>query len=240
VTGDTETLRLLKHWHVGSGSTFGKGPFWALADRSYLAQIAWLTNDLELAREQYNALHGRELAPEVPRLQVAYGVLARMLGKLDEAVEQLRSTCQTQKWSLPYHVQCCHELAQTLVLRDPPGDCHEARTVWTEALELADAHGLAPWSGRIREGLERLQNRAGRAAAATYPDGLTERELEVLRLVTRGLTNKEIAYELSISINTVSTHLKHLMQKTRCVNRADAAAYAMRNGLLPEVPLQDS
>ena len=66
---------------------------------------------------------------------------------------------------------------------------------------------------------------------STYPVGLTAREVEVLRLVARGLTSSEIALELQIREKTVSHHLTHIFNKTSSENRAAAAAFAIRNGL---------
>ncbi len=68
-------------------------------------------------------------------------------------------------------------------------------------------------------------------AASTYPAGLTAREVEVLRLVARGLTSGEIALELKISEKTVGHHLTHIFNKTSSENRAAAAAFAIRHGL---------
>ncbi len=69
-------------------------------------------------------------------------------------------------------------------------------------------------------------------ASPTYPAGLTAREVEVLRLVARGMTNSQIAQELVLSEKTVATHLTHVFNKTKSENRAAAAAFAMRYGLL--------
>ncbi|HEV2659621.1 MAG TPA: tetratricopeptide repeat protein, partial [Ktedonobacteraceae bacterium] len=69
------------------------------------------------------------------------------------------------------------------------------------------------------------------STASTYPAGLTAREVEVLRLVARGLTSGEIALELKISEKTVAHHLTHIFNKTSSENRAAAAAYAIRHGL---------
>ena len=68
------------------------------------------------------------------------------------------------------------------------------------------------------------------------PDHLTRRELEVLRLVTDGLRNKEIAARLGISENTVKFHLKHILDKLHAQSRAEVAARAVREGLLPATP----
>jgi len=66
------------------------------------------------------------------------------------------------------------------------------------------------------------------------PAGLTPREIEVLRLLARGLSNKEIAQRLSISPKTVGNHAEHIYAKIDAQSRAAAAYFAMQQGLLPE------
>jgi DNA-binding NarL/FixJ family response regulator len=61
---------------------------------------------------------------------------------------------------------------------------------------------------------------------------LTERELFVLRLVASGASNHEIAEKLSISINTVKSHLKSILDKLQLENRTQAATYALKHGLV--------
>jgi DNA-binding NarL/FixJ family response regulator len=77
--------------------------------------------------------------------------------------------------------------------------------------------------------------RAGLAAKhdphPAYAGGLTERELEVLRLVSRGQSNAEIADELTLSVRTVERHIANLYVKIDARNRADATAHALRHGL---------
>lgn len=63
---------------------------------------------------------------------------------------------------------------------------------------------------------------------------LTPREEEVLQLVAKGATNKEIADTLFISENTVKTHLKSIMETLHLANRSQAAAYAVRKGLVSD------
>lgn len=63
-------------------------------------------------------------------------------------------------------------------------------------------------------------------------EALTERELFVLRLVASGVSNQEIADKLSISVNTVKSHLKNILSKLQLENRTQAATYAMQHGLV--------
>jgi HD-GYP domain-containing protein (c-di-GMP phosphodiesterase class II) len=66
------------------------------------------------------------------------------------------------------------------------------------------------------------------------PAGLTPREVEVLRLVARGLSNKQIAERLVISPKTVSNHVEHIYAKIDASTRAMASLFATQHGLLPE------
>ncbi len=78
--------------------------------------------------------------------------------------------------------------------------------------------------------------RSAAAHAPNDPDRLTERELEVLRLVTAGLRNKEIAAALGISENTTKFHLRNILEKLHAGSRAEVAVRAVRDGLVPDVP----
>ena len=64
------------------------------------------------------------------------------------------------------------------------------------------------------------------------PDGLSPRELEVLKLIALGHTNAEIARTLTLSIRTVESHRAHIHQKVRLSSRAELVAYARDRGLL--------
>jgi len=66
------------------------------------------------------------------------------------------------------------------------------------------------------------------------PAGLTPREVEVLRLLARGLSNREMATRLVISPKTVASHIEHIYAKIDASTRATASLFAMQHGLLPE------
>jgi DNA-binding NarL/FixJ family response regulator len=67
------------------------------------------------------------------------------------------------------------------------------------------------------------------AAAAPAPDGLTQREMEILGLIGRGLTNPEIAATLFLSNHTIKTHINRIFAKTGSRDRAAAIGYAHRH-----------
>ena len=64
------------------------------------------------------------------------------------------------------------------------------------------------------------------------PDGLSPREAEILRLVARGLSNREIGETLFISEHTAANHIRSILRKTGCANRTEAASYAHRHSLV--------
>lgn len=78
----------------------------------------------------------------------------------------------------------------------------------------------------------RLRTLSQRSLALQFlPADLTKSEAKVLQIVTRGLSNRQIARELGISEKTVANHLTHIFAKTKSENRAAAAAFAIRHGL---------
>jgi len=68
--------------------------------------------------------------------------------------------------------------------------------------------------------------------SALKEDGLTAREIEVLRLIAKGLTNQQIADELIISIKTVQAHRSNIMEKLDLHDRVELTRYAIRRGLI--------
>ena len=72
-----------------------------------------------------------------------------------------------------------------------------------------------------------------------WPAGLTAREVEVLRLVARGMSNKDIARELVISAKTAGSHVEHIYTKIGASNRSQASLFAMKHGLMIELGTPD-
>jgi NarL family two-component system response regulator LiaR len=64
------------------------------------------------------------------------------------------------------------------------------------------------------------------------PDALTQREIVILSALSRGLTDREIAQRLFISVRTVQSHLAHIYEKLHVHNRTEAALFAVQHGLV--------
>jgi DNA-binding NarL/FixJ family response regulator len=101
--------------------------------------------------------------------------------------------------------------------------------------------GARPLAAKLAADLaalgERVERRHGRLAAAELANGgLTRREVEVVRLVAVGQTNREIARELFLSPRTVDTHVQNIRMKLGCRSRADAARRATELGLVASPP----
>ncbi len=92
-------------------------------------------------------------------------------------------------------------------------------------------HGIPVLNQRIQaDMLNRLQNNSDNLSI--YVESLTERELEVLRLIAQGATNQEVAEQLVISKRTVSTHINNILSKLQLKNRAQAVLYSVQNKII--------
>lgn len=103
--------------------------------------------------------------------------------------------------------------------------------------ELLSAISLVASGGvyippQLAKGLVREALRHSALSESETSDPLTEREQDVLRLIAQGLTNKEIADRLILSLNTVKTHRLRLYQKLGLHTRAELVAFARRRGIL--------
>jgi DNA-binding NarL/FixJ family response regulator len=87
-------------------------------------------------------------------------------------------------------------------------------------------------AGKLLTEFKDLKTGVEKEPAKEVDANLSPREGEVLQLVAQGATNKEIADSLFISENTVKTHLRNIMEKLHLANRSQAAAYAIKRGLV--------
>ena len=189
--------------------------------------------DIQAAGEQYSALiplRGLMLiwAISADRL---LGLLAWTIGELDRAAEHFEDAlafCRKAGYR-PELAWTCYDYADCSLQRHGDGDRAKAMTLLNESLDISTELGMLPLKQRVTERLERVHTRPERAPA--YPGGLTRREVEVLRLIAAGKTDREIAEELVIGVRTVTTHVGTILAKTGSANRTEAAGYASRSGL---------
>jgi NarL family two-component system response regulator LiaR len=89
-----------------------------------------------------------------------------------------------------------------------------------------------------RKVLNRFVPAAGKASAQKTADMLSEREIEVLKLATRGFSNQDIADELCLSLRTVQAHLGHIFNKLQVSSRTEAVVRALKEGwvTLEDIP----
>jgi DNA-binding CsgD family transcriptional regulator len=127
------------------------------------------------------------------------------------------------------------QLAATVCSTAPPGSIYVTGVVRDlcvgKALEFIDlgAMEVEGFGGVRLYQVDSAKRSAPRGLR--YPDGLTEREVEVLRLIASGKSNHQIAEALVISANTVARHVANIFNKTGAGNRTEAAAYAYRERL---------
>lgn len=105
----------------------------------------------------------------------------------------------------------------------------------TEADELCRAIKAAA-AGQVQLSPQAAARLVREVRAPDSPEQLSPRELEVLRLIARGLSNREIAQELVISEKTVKTHASSILSKLGLASRTQAALHAMRLGLVEQGP----
>jgi two-component system response regulator NreC len=125
-----------------------------------------------------------------------------------------------------------------LTMQEEPAFAREALTAGAIGYVLKEAANeeLVEAVRRAARGESYLNPRLGARLAAeppaNAPDDLSEREVDVLRLIALGHTNAEIAELLFLSVRTVETHRAHIQQKLRLSSRAELVRYALRRGLV--------
>jgi DNA-binding CsgD family transcriptional regulator/tetratricopeptide (TPR) repeat protein len=208
-------------------------------DSLWLATLAYLTDaSAALGDEAMAAILYPELEPlsggnvMIGHLVACYGAADRYLGMLAatlgdsegaerhfEAALELNRRMEASTWV----AHTAYEYARTLLGQGGAGR-ERAEALLGEASTLAEQIGMAGLLGKIRSlGVV--------PPGGALPAGLSAREAQILELVARGLSNREIGEALTISEHTAANHIRSILRKTECANRTEAASYAHRHGL---------
>ena len=164
------------------------------------------------------------------------GLMSHTIGNLDQAAEHFDDAlafCRKAGYRPELAWSCCDYADLLMVgagLKPAPTQWGIAMALLEESLSIATELGMRPLMERANERLERAHAQPNVAPA--YPGGLTEREVEVLRLIASGKTNLEIAQELVIAEGTARRHVANIYEKIGAANRVEAASYAAQHGLL--------
>src|SRR5579859_6477496 len=150
------------------------------------------------------------------------GMLAAVLGEAERAEEHFERALKLNRrmGARTWLAHTAYEYARLQLARRRPADA-----LLREAAELAQRIGMPSLFARIRALDVSI-------AVSTLPDGLSAREVQILGLVARGLSNREIGGSLTISEHTAANHIRSILRKTGCANRTEAASYAHRRGLV--------
>lgn len=198
----------------------------------FLARVLLAQGEREAARSAYE----KSLAIAL-ELKYTMLIVSGLEGWASIMLEEEQYTWAVHLWG------AAETLRETVSALMPPVE----RAAYDEAVShartrLGEASFAAAWArGRSMTPAQALatEGHSGSEASSeevvvrqAYPAGLTTREVEVLRLVAQGQTNVQIAQKLVLSEKTVATHLTHIFNKTNSENRAAAAAFAIRHGLV--------
>jgi len=176
---------------------------------------------------------------------ICMGPAAYFLGLLDLALSRPdRALCRFEQAAMlagriearPMVAMSREGQARALLALDRPGDRQQAIALLDEVTATArelGIRGLGERAATVRTAAAAAATTTTTAAprAPAWPAGLTGREVEVLRLIAAGHSNRAIAQALYISPNTVLHHVSSIFAKLGVANRAEAAAYAIRHGL---------
>jgi DNA-binding CsgD family transcriptional regulator/tetratricopeptide (TPR) repeat protein len=205
-----------------------------LASLTYITDACSAVGDEETAALVYPALEpltGKNVM--VGNLVTCYGaadrylgMLARTLGEWDRAEEHFERAIELnrQMRAATWLAHTQYEYAR-LILVSRPQQRQQAMALLEEADELAAGIGMAALRSRIRA-------LGAPVVPATLPDKLSPREVQILQLIARGFSNRQIGAELFISEHTAANHVRSILRKTGCANRTDAASYAHRHALV--------
>jgi DNA-binding CsgD family transcriptional regulator len=161
----------------------------------------------------------------------ALAQLCALRGRHDEAVEWFQKAREVldEQGARPLRAIVDYDEALMYVRRGRRGDRGRAAPLLEAALSQFRDIEMTGWIRRGEELQRGIEEKS--MGVAIHPDGLTPREVDVLRLIAAGRTNTEIADHLTLSVRTVGRHIANIYTKIGTRNKAEATDYAHRHGL---------
>lgn len=190
--------------------------------------IAAEYGDTERARQAHERLEAIWSGSEDTRFRRQRGLIALAASDEESARVHLQSCLgpESKLSEPPEYATACVDYAEAFCRRVSGAERRRASELVTDALAIARELGMTPLAERASGVLEDLS-----VESISDRNGLTPRELDVLRHLAEGETNQEISRDLRISEHTVAHHLTSLFAKIGVSNRVDAALWAVRSGV---------
>lgn len=202
--------------------------------REGVRRIVESEDDLEVVGEASNGREAVALTEELEPNIVLMDLTMPELGGLEatailhDRFPDVRVLVLTMHESHDYFFQVLKAGASGYVLKGASG---AELIAALRAVNRGDVYIQPPVAKRLVADYLRHMDSAEDKA---HYDGLTERERQILRLIAEGSTSQQIADSLVLSVNTINTHRRHIMEKLNLHNRADLIRYAVRKGLVTE------
>ena len=158
------------------------------------------------------------------------GMLASLIGRYEEASEYFEKSIDfcRELSLLPELGWTCQSYGEMLSKHGAKETRPKAERLLKEGLDIARDLGMKPLESRITS----LLSSRGTLTTVEHPNGLTAREVDVLKGIAQGKTNQEIGYDLNISEHTVDNHVRRILEKMGVSNRVAAATSAVRQGII--------
>ncbi|HET8843466.1 MAG TPA: AAA family ATPase [Ktedonobacteraceae bacterium] len=200
---------------------------------SKLTQIALVLDDRPRLSTYYQALlpfQGRFVDVFVDRL---LGEIETLLLAWEQAHAHLSTAeAMAQREDLvPERAWVLVAWSKLALAQGGRGSAAQARQLFEQALTLFQGTEMSGEVQALQDRLMRMPKKASLHPPHTLPAGLSLREVEVLRLIVTGKSNRQIAEDLVLSEKTVANHVLHIFNKTGTQNRTAAATFALRHGL---------
>ncbi|MBT3996022.1 MAG: DUF2791 family P-loop domain-containing protein [Chloroflexi bacterium] len=194
---------------------------------------ASVLKDASIAKEMYDQLASSRRAFATVGFPFGaehlLGLLADTTGKKEKATEHFDDAISFAQGKYDLELSWTyHDYAKSLIGFGDPTDAAKIATLIEQGLEVARRNGLTAVEKQLNQLAETVSRRS---LKQQNPANLTNREIEVLRLVASGRTNQQIADDLVIAVTTAAKHVANILAKTESANRTEAATFANQNGI---------
>lgn len=231
--GDSEVVRELTKVSDALSQVPATDPTTATLTKQLKNKLAAASNDPNLALSQYKEMEHFAGTFDMEAggfpVDILRGDLLRTCGEEDQALKAYAEafTLSKNSGNIVGECEAAHAYATALIDRDNRIDTAEAIVVLKHGIAVAESSGMNYLLTAMNDLLEIVSS-----GKRIFPAGLTEREVDVIRLVAAGMSNPEIGEELFISLNTVLRHVSNIFGKLGVSNRTEAGIKAVELGVV--------